>query len=99
MKDHHLPFYWLGRLALFIVAAVAVALGIWLGRRAPPDQAVPAARTAPETLAREIAALDRVYAADAPRAGAGAAYYRDRRAALLDQLVDAQAVEDRGTTT
>ena len=55
------------------------------GRRGP----------ATATLAREIAALDHVYAAPARQAGSGGEHYRARRAALVGQLVEAQAVEDR----
>ena len=90
-----------GRLALLIVAAIAIALGILLGRRAPAvvEVAAAPARSPSESLAREIAALDHVYAADGPRAGEGADYYQRRRADLVDKLVSAQAVEDRGTTT
>lgn len=90
-----------GRLALLIVAAAAIALGVMLGRRAPAAAMVPAStsRSTAETLAREIAALDHVYSGDGPRAGEGAEYYRHRRAALIAQLVSAQAVEDRRAAT
>ena len=89
-----------GRLALLVVAGLAIALGIVLGRRATP-QVIAAGTTAtrPESLAREIAALDHVYAAEGPRAGGGLRYYQERRAALLGQLVEAQAVEDRDSAT
>ncbi len=89
-----------GRLALVAVAAIAVALGIVIGRRGAGG---PAAAGPPppasEALAREIAALDHVYAEPARQAGAGGEHYRSRRAALIGQLVEAQAVEDRETTT
>jgi hypothetical protein len=88
-----------GRLALLLVAAAAVALGVLLARRAPGARVVAVERPAAEALAREIAALDQVYAAPGPRAGEGAEYYRHRRAALLDRLVEAQAVEERSTAT
>ena len=88
-----------GRVALLGLAAVAVALGIVVGRRSPSRAAVvPATVPATESLAREIAALDHVYAS--ARAGdAGGAYYRERRSTLMARLIEAQAVEDRGTTT
>lgn len=88
-----------GRVALLAVAAVAIALGVILGRRAPGVQAAVPERVPSEALAREIAALDRVYSAAKPRAGEGADWYRRRRADLMDRLVAAQAVEDRGPAT
>jgi hypothetical protein len=88
-----------GRIALLAVAVAAVALGVVLGRRTPVARASVIMRSPPESLAREIAALDRVYAAAEPRAGGGAAHYQRRRADLMEQLVAAQAVEDRGTPT
>jgi hypothetical protein len=89
-----------GRVALLAVAALAVALGIIVGRRGP-GKAAPAAeqRTTEESLARQIAALDHVYATPERQAGAGGDHYRARRAALLDQLIAIQAVEDRNTPT
>ena len=89
-----------GRLALVAVAAIAVALGIVIGRRGAGRSATSGgSRPASEALAREIAALDHVYADPAHQAGAGGAHYRSRRAALIGQLVEAQAVEDRESTT
>jgi len=58
-----------------------------------------ATRPAAEALAREIAALDHVYAEPGRRSGAGGAHYRARRAALLGRLIEAQAVEDRNAAT
>ena len=89
-----------GRVALLGLAAVAVALGIVVGRRSPSRAAVvPATVPATESLAREIAALDHVYASPARAGDAGGAYYRERRSTLMARLIEAQAVEDRGTTT
>jgi hypothetical protein len=88
------------RVALLAIALVAVALGIVIARRAPaPAGPSVIARSPAESLAREIAALDHVYAEPARREGTAGDYYRQRRATLFDRLVDAQAVEDRGTTT
>ena len=89
-----------GRVALLTVAALAVALGIIVGRRSP-GKAAPAAelRTTEESVARQIAALDHVYASPERQAGAGGDHYRARRAALLDQLIAMQTVEDRNTPT
>lgn len=87
------------RIALFVVALVAVALGVLLARRTPKPVAVTNARPLAESLAREIAAMDHVYAASGQRSGAGGDYYRDRRASLIDRLVEVQAVEDRDTAT
>ena len=88
-----------GRLALLAVAAIAIALGIMIGRRGMGAAAPRAApRTTTATLAREITALDHVYAAPARQAGPGGEHYRARRAALVGQLVEAQAVEDRETS-
>jgi hypothetical protein len=89
-----------GRLALLAVAVIAVALGIVFGRRAPA-RPTPSAeqRPAAESLAREIAALDRVYAGPAKQAGPAGEFYRSHRATLLDRLVEAQAVEDRDAPT
>jgi hypothetical protein len=88
------------RLALLAVAVVAIALGIVIGRRAPgrPKPQVQE-RPATDALAREIAALDHVYAEPGKQAGSGGEYYHTRRAALVVQLVEAQAVEDRETPT
>jgi len=89
-----------GRVALLAVAAIAVALGIIVGRRGPGKTAVTAVpRTTEESLARQIAALDHVYAAPERQAGAGGDHYRAHRAALLDQLIAMQTVEDRNTPT
>jgi hypothetical protein len=49
-----------GRVALLAVAAIAVALGIVVGRRGPGKPAPAAPRTTGESLARQIAALDHV---------------------------------------
>jgi hypothetical protein len=87
------------RVALLAIALVAVALGIVIARRAPAPGPTVIARSPAESLAREIAALDHVYAAPARREGTAGDYYRQRRASLFDRLVKAQAVEDRGTTT
>ena len=84
-----------GRLALIAVAVIAVALGIVVGKRGAPEPAVVSTtRPVAEALAREIAALDHVYAAPAKQAGAGGEYYRARRGTLVSRLVEAQAVED-----
>lgn len=98
-----------GRIALLAVAAIAVALGIVVGRRAPGNVASRAEpRNATDALARQIAALDHVYAMPERQSGAGGDHYRARRAALLDQLVALQepgpgaprlAVEDRDAAT
>jgi hypothetical protein len=88
-----------GRTALLAVAAIAVALGIVVGRRSPPGAPATTSRPAPESLARQIAALDHVYATPERQSGAGGDHYRARRAALLDQLIAVQAVEDRDTAT
>jgi len=88
-----------GRTALLAVAVLAVALGIIVGRRAPQGVTATTTRPATETLARQIAALDHVYAAPERQSGAGGEHYRARRAALLDQLIAVQAVEDRDTAT
>ena len=87
-----------GRVALLAVAAIAVALGIVVGRRAPGKSAPTSPRTTEDSLARQIAALDHVYATPERQAGAGGDHYRARRAALLDQLIAVQ-VEDRDTPT
>ena len=50
-------------------------------------------------VSRQIAALDHVYATPERQSGAGGDHYRAQRAALLDQLVAVQAVEDRDTAT
>ena len=85
---------------MLAVAAIGVALGILLSRRAPRET-VPAlaSRPASERLAREIAALDHVYATPERQAGPAADHYRARRSTLMDQLVEAQAVEDRNAAT
>ena len=81
---------------LLAVAALAVALGIVVGRRAPAPAAVPVeSRPAADVLAREIVALDRVYSAADRREGPAGEHYRARREALMGQLVELQAVEDR----
>jgi hypothetical protein len=87
-----------GRVALLAVAAVAVALGIVFGRRGRPAPAPPAPpRTTTDALAREIAALDHVYATPERQSGAGGDHYHARRAALLDRL--AAVVEDPDTSS
>ena len=86
------------RLVLLAVAAIAVALGILVGKRGARLPGVVTTRPATEALAREIAALDHVYGAPAKQAGAGGEYYRARRGALVSRLVYAQAVEDRETS-
>jgi hypothetical protein len=86
------------RVALLAVAAIAVALGILVGRRSGRPAVVAPVRPVSEALAREIAALDHVYAAPAKQAGTGGDHYRARRAALISQLVEAQVVEDRETS-
>ena len=58
-----------------------------------------APRPASERLAREIAALDHVYATSDRQAGPAGELYRSRRTALIGQLVEAQAVEDRNAVT
>jgi hypothetical protein len=88
-----------GRIALLVVAAMAVTLGVVLARRAPPPPVVTAVQPASEAIAREIAALDHVYTAPGPRGGDGKDYYHKRRSALLERLVAAQAVEDRHAAT
>lgn len=88
-----------GRTALLAVAALAVALGIIVGRRAPAGVTAMSARPPAESLARQIAALDHVYATPERQSGAGGDHYRARRAALLDQLIAVQTVEDRDTAT
>jgi hypothetical protein len=88
------------RLALLAVAAIAVALGIVIGRRAPGRARPPVTeRPATDALAREIAALDHVYAEPGKRAGVAGEHYRVRRTELIGQLVEAQAVEDRDAPT
>lgn len=80
------------RIALLAIAAMAVALGIVVGRRAPGRVTVPVARPVFQALAREIAALDHVYSDPGRRAGPGGDHYRTRRAALMDELVAAQEI-------
>ena len=87
------------RVALLAIALVAVALGIVIARRAPAPGPTVIARSPAESLAREIAALDHVYAEPARHEGSAGDYYRQRRASLFERLVEAQAVEDRGSTT
>lgn len=88
-----------GRVALLAIAVAAIALGIIIGRRGTPAPvAPPVVRATSESLAREIAALDHVYA-DSPADGPAGEHYRTRRSALLERLVDAQAVEEREPAT
>ena len=87
------------RVALLAVAAVAVALGIVIARKQSPGASIAVERPVAESLARQIAALDHVYARSGKQDGAGGEYYRSRRAALLERLVETQTVEDRGTAT
>jgi hypothetical protein len=81
-----------GRLALLAIAAIALALGIVFGRRSTATATVPRAEplSTKDALAREIAALDHVYAAADRRSGPGGDHYRNRRAALMNQLIAAQ---------
>ncbi len=89
-----------GRVALLAIAALAVALGFIFGRRAPKQHvAVVVKQSSADALAREIAALDHVYADSSQREGPAGDHYRERRATLLGRLVEAQAVEERGGTT
>jgi len=78
------------RVALLAIAAVAVALGIIVGRRQANVPAVIMARPVAESLARQIAALDHVYSGSGKQDGPGGDYYRHRRGALLDRLVESQ---------
>ena len=87
------------RVVLLAVAAVAVALGIVVGRRSMTRRGSPATRPSAEAIAREIAALDHVYATPDRAGETAAAQYRARRSALMERLIDAQAVEDRGTAS
>jgi hypothetical protein len=52
-----------------------------------------------DAIAREIAALDNVYAVQERRQGSAGEYYQSRRAELLDKLVRAQAVEEQTANT
>lgn len=76
------------RVALLAIAAVAVALGIVVSRRRPASAPIVAARPVAELLARQIAALDHVYSSAEKQGGAGGDYYRWRRAALLQRLIE-----------
>jgi hypothetical protein len=87
------------RAALLAIAAVAVALGIVVGRKWASGVPAPVRGPTSQSLARQIAALVHVYAAAGRQDGAGGAWYRTQRAALLERLVERQAVEERGTTT
>lgn len=79
-----------GRVALLALAALAVALGIVVGRRGRGSPAAPARPGSPDDLAREVAALDHVYAgAEGPARDA----YLARRERLMGQLDEAMAVE------
>ena len=78
------------RIALLAIAAVAVALGVLIGRRAPTESTPVVDRTPTESLARQIAALDHVYAGAGKQEGAGGEYYRSRRAELLERLVESE---------
>jgi hypothetical protein len=83
-----------GRVALLAVAAAAVALGFFFAaRRAPVRVVAGVPRRASESLAREIAALDHVYAGEGKQDGAGGEYYRSRRATLVERLVESQRSE------
>ena len=84
-----------------LVAMAAVALGIVVGRRGgrTGDSAPAPSRTTAAEVARQIAALDHVYATPERQAGPGGDHYRARRAALMSRLVDEMAVEHRGTGT
>ena len=89
-----------GRVALLAVAAIAVALGIVVGRRgSSPAAPIAGPRTTPDAIARQIAALDHVYAAPERQSGPGGDHYRARRSALMGQLVETMTAEgDRGLT-
>ena len=78
------------RLALLAIAVIAVALGIVVGRRASTDAARAPERPVAELLARQIVALDHVYAGAGKQEGPGGDYYRSRRAALMERLVESQ---------
>jgi hypothetical protein len=86
-----------GRLALLALAAVLVALGVVVGRRAPSRTAAPEAAPAGETgaLARAIATLDHVYADPARQDEESQAAWQARRSELKSRLVAALAVEHR----
>lgn len=81
------------RVALLAIAAVAVALGIVIARKQPPAAPIAAKRPVAESLARQIAALDHVYATPASRAGSAGEHYHARRASLLQRLVESQRDE------
>jgi hypothetical protein len=82
-----------GRVALLAIAAVAVALGFLVARRAPARVPAIAPQSA-DALARQIAALDHVYSGGGKQDGAGGDYYRERRAALLEHLVELDRGEE-----
>jgi hypothetical protein len=89
-----------GRVALLAVAVAAVALGVVVGRRGTGAAAASAPpRTPTDALARQIAALDHVYATRERQSGPGGDHYRARRAALISRLTEELAVEDRGKAT
>ena len=75
------------RVVLLAIAAVAVGLGFVVARRAPARDSVSAPK-GPEALARQIAALDHVYAEK--QGGSGGDYYRSRRTALMKRLIESQ---------
>jgi hypothetical protein len=86
-----------GRLALLALAAVALALGVVVGRRVPSRSAAPEVAPAggPDTLARAIATLDHVYAVPARQDEGSQAAWQARRSELKSRLVAALAVEHR----
>jgi hypothetical protein len=86
-----------GRLALLALAAVALALGVVVGRRVPSRSAAPEVAPAggPDALARAIATLDHVYADPARQDEGSQAAWQARRSELKSRLVAALAVEHR----
>ena len=81
-----------GRSALLAIAALSVALGFIVARRAPARVPAGGPRGA-DALAREIAALDHVYSGAGKQDGAGGEYYRARRAQLLERLVELEELK------
>lgn len=92
-----------GRVALLALAVIAVALGAVLSRRAgmpgatgvARGAATVVARTPADTIARDVATLDRVYAAPANAGAVAQAVYHERRDALMARLADVLAVEEQ----
>jgi hypothetical protein len=87
------------RVALLVLALVAVALGIVIGRKGGRAPVVVPARSPADALAREVAALDRVYEAPERQSPDAQAHYHARRARLMTQLEAAMTVEDPGAST